>query len=354
MIQNVELSKAEVPGVKTTGKLRLLDVAVALGVSRTTVSNAFNRPEQLSKALREDIIRKSKELGYLGPDPAARALRRSEIHEVAVVFHHNLSYVLSDPLSINFLQGVVRELDARQLSLQLIPNLGRNSHFEAALQTTANALIFHGEIATNIPHEIKSMHKPLVLVDAFSEGTTSISIQDRNGAALAMSHVLGFQPDEIIVLCFPINAEERDRILTEIDPPHSAFIAGERMAGYLSAARQAGFPLNRICWLEIDESAPENAGEQIDRIREKLMKGNRIGIVAMSDRIALAARTTVAEWTDLKIVSIIGFDDIPFAATAGLTTIRQDSYRKGELAVQALLDGVIPSPLSVTLVIRET
>lgn len=354
MTKNTELSKPEVPVVKATGKLRLLDVAAALGVSRTTVSNAFNRPEQLSKTLREDIIRKSKELGYLGPDPAARALRRSGIHEVAVVFHQDLSYVLSDPLSINFLQGVAKELDARQLSLQLIPNLGRNAHFDAALQTTANALIFHGEIATDIPLEIKSMHKPLVLVDAFSEGTTSISIQDRNGAALAMNHVLGYQPDEIIVLSFPINAEDRVQILTEIVPPRSVFIAGERMAGYVSAAREAGFPLNRIHWLEIDESTPENAGEQIERIRDKLELGSRIGIVAMSDRIALAARKTVAAWTDLQIVSIIGFDDIPFAATAGLTTIRQDAYRKGELAVQALLDGVIPSPLSVSLVIRET
>src|SRR2546423_7834544 len=76
-------------------RLTLADVAAALGISRTSVSNAFNRPEQLSKELRDQILTKSKELGYFGPDAKARALRRQEIREVAVVFHHALPYPLS-------------------------------------------------------------------------------------------------------------------------------------------------------------------------------------------------------------------------------------------------------------------
>jgi DNA-binding LacI/PurR family transcriptional regulator len=349
-----KLTKLDVTVASTKGKLTLLDVAAAVGVSRTTVSNAFNRPEQLSKELREAIFTKARELGYLGPDPAARALRLSSLHEVAVVFPQNLSYALTDPLSINFLQGVAKEMDARQLSLQLIPNLGRSDQFEVALQTTANALIFLGGIATEIPLEIRSMHKPLVLVDAFSRGTVSVNIQDRDGAVMAMNHVLKHHPDEIIVLGFPVLSKERFKILNEIAPPHSASITGERMAGYVYAAREAGFPLNNIHWLEIDELAPESVGEQIERIHDKLAIGRRIGIVAMSDRIALSTRSIVSTWTNVKVVSVVGFDDIPAAAAAGLTTIRQDASLKGELAVQALLDGVIPYPLPVSLVIRET
>jgi DNA-binding LacI/PurR family transcriptional regulator len=270
------------------------------------------------------------------------------------VFHQDLSFALSDPMNISFLQGVASELDARQLSLQLIPKLGRTDQLDAALHTTANALIFHGEISVDIPHEIRSMYKPLVLVDVFSPGMTSISIQDRNGAALAMQHVLQQMPDEIIVLSFPIDAKHRLEMLNELDPPHSIFIVGERIAGYVSAARKSGFPLYRIHWLEIDEKAPESAGVQIEKIRKKLTSGARIGIVAMSDRIALATQTTVAGWKNVEIVSIVGFDDIPIAANAGLTTVKQNAYHKGELAVKALLDGVVPAPLEVTLVIRNT
>ena len=40
-------------------RLTLADVAATLGISRTSVSNAFNRPEQLSKELRNQILAKS-------------------------------------------------------------------------------------------------------------------------------------------------------------------------------------------------------------------------------------------------------------------------------------------------------
>ena len=58
----------------------LADVAAHLGVSRTTVSNAYNRPSQLSPALREKVLAAAGELGYTGPDPMARGLRLSLIH----------------------------------------------------------------------------------------------------------------------------------------------------------------------------------------------------------------------------------------------------------------------------------
>ena len=39
-----------------------------------TVSNAFNRPDQLSTELRERIMARAEELGFAGPDPLARGL----------------------------------------------------------------------------------------------------------------------------------------------------------------------------------------------------------------------------------------------------------------------------------------
>jgi DNA-binding LacI/PurR family transcriptional regulator len=54
------------------------------------------------------------------------------------------------------------------------------------------------------------------------------------------------------------------------------------------------------------------------------------------------------------VCAIVGFDDGPAAELAGLTTVRQDATLKGELAVKALLDGLRPAPLPVTLVVRKT
>ena len=54
----------------------LASIAAEVGVSRTTVSNAYNRPDQLSAALRQRVLEAARDLGYPGPDPLARGLRR--------------------------------------------------------------------------------------------------------------------------------------------------------------------------------------------------------------------------------------------------------------------------------------
>ncbi len=50
-------------------------VAAAAGVSRMTVSNAYNRPDQLAPATRAHVLETARRLGYPGPDPAAASLR---------------------------------------------------------------------------------------------------------------------------------------------------------------------------------------------------------------------------------------------------------------------------------------
>lgn len=336
-------------------RLTLADVAAAIGVSRTTVSNAFNRPEQLSKALREEVLAKARELGYYGPDPAARAMRSSAVHEVAVVFHHDLRYALSDPLSLAFLRGVARELDARELSLQLIARLGRRVDRGAAFQATADALIVHAEIDPALAPEAAAARKPLVLVDAFVDGVTTIGTQDRHGGVLAMTHALSRRPDRVLVLSFPIDADGHAALAQPGNPlPPTGHIASERLAGYLQAAREAGFAPSRIDRVEVDERFPDAAAEALAPLRGRYAAGTRLAVVAMSDRMALAARATLAGWRGVETVALVGFDDVPEAAAAGLSTVRQDAERKGELAVRALLDGLPGTLLPVELIIRDT
>ena len=338
----------------TRARLTLKDVAAACGVSRTTVSNAFNRPGQLSASLREQVLTTARELGYYGPDPKARSLRRQELRECGVVFHHDLSYALSDPSAIEFLRGVASELDKRQLTLQVIPKMGRQLRLDAAFQTTADLLIVHAEIGPEFVPEVRAAQKPLVLVDTYVPGLACVSTDDRLGAALAMQHAAAQTPDRVLVLCFQVGEAERRRILAQKRPRRSGFVGSERIAGYAQAAREAGLSDERIDWVEVDDQFPETAVEQVAALRANYPRGTRVAIVCMSDRIALAAREAVAAWHGLSVVALVGFDDIPAAAGAGLTTIRQDNFRKGALAARVLLEGVEPDMLPVELVVRDT
>ena len=334
--------------------LTLADVAQAAGVSRTTVSNAFNRPGQLSEALRERVIAKARELGYFGPNTMARALRRRELREVGVVFHHDLGYALSDPSSIEFLRGVASELDERHLTLQLIPKMGRKLMLEAAFQTTADVLIVHAEIGDEFVPELQSARKPVVLVDAQVAGIPSVRTEDRLGAVLAMRHALAARPDLVVVLCFLVTAQERERVLALQHPPRSGYVGSERVAGYAQAAREAGVALERLLWVEVDDQCPETAAERMVELRPRLPAGARLAIVAMSDRLALAAQKAVKAWRGVTVVAQVGFDDIPAAAAAGLTTVRQDHFLKGRRCVQVVLDGVKPQVMPVQLIVRKT
>ena len=105
-------------------RVTLKTVAERVGVSPMTVSNAFSRPDQLSAALREKILATAAELGYAGPDPAARTLARGSTGTVGILFHGTPRYALSDDFAALFLAVIAEELGRGGLALTLLPNLG--------------------------------------------------------------------------------------------------------------------------------------------------------------------------------------------------------------------------------------
>mgnify|MGYP006137101353 CR=1 FL=1 len=334
-------------------RLTLKDVAAALNVSRTTVSNAFNRPEQLSESLRTDILAKARELGYFGPDPAARALRSREVRQVAVVLHHDLRFAFDDPLSIAFLRGVAEELDARGMTMQLIPKMGRTVSLAYAFQTTADALVVYAEIDAELAPEVKAFSKPLVLVDTGVPGVPSVRMDDRAGAASAMDHALAQRPNRVLVLSFPLQERQRRHRL-DLRSQRSASVAMERSHGYVGAAHRQGFDLNHIDWLEIDETQLATEMDRIGAYLKDLPEGTRLAVLGMADTMALVALEALKGKHRPQVVSVVGFDDIPAAEAAGLTTMRQDGALKGRLAVRQVLDGQKSDPLPFDLVVRRT
>src|SRR5262245_55134199 len=96
-------------------------LAEDLGVSPMTVSNAFNRPNQLSVDLRERILGRASELGYAGPDPRARGLRQGRSGVIGVVSDTPLSYAFDDPAGSAVLGGICSVVEAERMGLLLVP-----------------------------------------------------------------------------------------------------------------------------------------------------------------------------------------------------------------------------------------
>ncbi|HEX6021262.1 MAG TPA: LacI family DNA-binding transcriptional regulator, partial [Solirubrobacter sp.] len=102
-------------------RVTLKHIAEELGVSQMTVSNAFNRPDQLSAELRERILKRAREMGYLGPDPLARGLRRGQAGAIGVVSDTPLSYAFEDPAASSVMAGLCSVTEERGLGLVLVP-----------------------------------------------------------------------------------------------------------------------------------------------------------------------------------------------------------------------------------------
>src|SRR4051812_31783381 len=84
----------------------LATVAAEVGLSTATVSNAYNRPERVSAAVRAKVLAAAARQGYSGPDAAARQLRRGRTDAVGLLLSGDLGYAMRDPATSGFLEGL--------------------------------------------------------------------------------------------------------------------------------------------------------------------------------------------------------------------------------------------------------
>src|SRR3954463_1967910 len=169
----------------------LAAVAEHLGVSRTTVSNAYNRPDQLSPTLRERVLSAARDLGYTGPDPVARSLRRGKAGSLGLVFDHRLRYIFDDPAAVLFLSGVAAGCEEQGTGLALVPQLP-----EGAAELVRSALV-DGYVMFCTPENddrleaVRARGLPYVLVDfsPYVDGPR-VNIDDRGGASAVAQHLV--------------------------------------------------------------------------------------------------------------------------------------------------------------------
>ena len=102
------------------GAVTMKTLAHELGVSITTVSNAYSKPDRLSSELRDQIFAKAKDLGYCGPSAAGRALRSGKTNICGFVFGGQLSAAFSDPFTVQFLSGLSEALEDYDASVLLL------------------------------------------------------------------------------------------------------------------------------------------------------------------------------------------------------------------------------------------
>jgi DNA-binding LacI/PurR family transcriptional regulator len=354
-------------GSKHDGKtdaVTLQTIADKLGVSRTTVSNAFSKPDQLTPKLRTKILKVADELGYCGPDPAARTLRKGKSGAYGVILNESLSYTVADPAAVLLLQGIAEVFDQRSAGMLIIPNSGdRAAGVEPVLSAVVDGFVIYS-LADDDPRvtSIVARKVPTVVIEEpVLDGVALVELDDRAGAGAAAQHVLALGHRSLGVLTFPLSEDGYSGFVDEERMRRAALrVTRERLGGIRDVVTEQGIDWNTIPVYETVintiEEAKRGAGAILDRADRPT------AILATSDVLATGAILAARE-RGLQVprdISVTGFDDIPAAAASDppLTTVRQPLREKGRLAAQMLLDGWEGKPprqiLPTKLVVRAS
>ena len=322
-------------------KVTLQSIANALGVSKTTVSNAYNNTGHLSAQLRSEILRTAEQLGYVGPNPIARLLSTGQVMAVGLTFTDSLSYAISDPAAAKFLEGLTLACEDAALSLMLIPALPRQQQGISMLdQAPIDGLVVYS--APNDSELIRSLtrsQRPVVIVDEPEPLANFdwIGLDDQAGFQAVGAYLFGMGHRNVAVACTRLSLHgHRGEVTPAQFEAASYSVQRNRIIGLRLAGASVGKSVRIDIHEEFDNttSAGEKAGHAI------LDHNPSITAIACTTDVLAIGVMEAARQRGMRIpqqLTVTGHDDIPEAARSSLTTIRQPLVTKGRRAGELLL-----------------
>lgn len=220
----------------------LAAVAKLAGVSPSTASLAFNGSGPVAEATRERVRQAALELGYDGPDPRARSLRRGRSGIIGVVLEEALREAFRDPMNLAMLDGIADVTGAAGNSLLLLTeSAGPGS---ALVDAPIDAAVLFG-CSPVVDDKVRIVQKrgiPVVAIEGRPlPGVVDVGLDSREAtrALAAHLHDLGHRRVALVTLEL-----DRDRHRGVLNPARidraTSFTALERIRG---GAR--GLPLDR-------------------------------------------------------------------------------------------------------------
>jgi DNA-binding LacI/PurR family transcriptional regulator len=317
------------------GRVTLQTIADRVGVSRMTVSNAFSNPGELSAAMRERVLAVADELGYVGPDPAARTLASGTAGTVGVVLTETLQGALTDEVAMTFLGSIADELAPTGLALTLLPSSSREGIVPARDVAIDGAVVYLCDPSSSAVGWLLRRRLPVVFVDQNpAPGIPSVNVEDRSGARAAAQHIVDLGHRNVAIVTTGVPGE-----FGVIDDPlavGAAYVERQRLLGWLDALGAAGI---RPTTVRQPHSSTEDMGYEAGQLLVARTP-RPTAILCFSDALAAGVVRAIHD-AGLQVpddISVVGFDDNPLSRRMrpALTTVRQDVEAKGRAATTAL------------------
>jgi LacI family transcriptional regulator len=309
--------------------ITIIDIARALGVSKSTVSRALQNSHDINAETRKKIMEYAKQHNY-EPNPIAKGLQQQQTFSIGVVVPE---------LKNNFFAQVIEGIDEvvykkgyQIIISQSYEQMDREVETVKHLASRSiDGLIVSVSAKSKQYEHFKTLHKkglPIVFFDRVVEDfqTHQVVIDNRKVAYTATELLIkkGFK-----------------RIL-HITHSNTLSITQERMKGYTEALAKYKIPFNEKLIYYCDY-----AGMTLERVEKNLMKyfsmkNNPDAIFSSGDRITSVVYSCLSNlgYTIPDHIAFVGFSNNTMIDLLNphIIVIRQPAFEMGKAAAELLIE----------------
>jgi DNA-binding LacI/PurR family transcriptional regulator len=318
----------------------IVDVARAAGVSRQTVSNAFNNPERVAPDTLERVRREIKRLGFR-PSLAARSLRRRKAHALGFQLNAGADRTLGNVLDPFLVEATIaaRRHDAHLITFAVGPDQDIIGEYEHLIATR----MVDGFLLTNTGHDdprpawLQSQNVPFASFGRIWDDPTYtgwVDVDGGSGTRAAVRHLIEQGYERVGFLGWPVGSPVGD----------------ERRAGWLTGCHEQG-----VLDAALQVSSLQDVGAAAHAVAPLIGQlGSGGALVCASDTLALGAYTVLR---DERIAigpdfGLVGFDDTDLARALGVSSVQQPLGAIAEAVLNVVInleDGKTPTATGLVL-----
>jgi DNA-binding LacI/PurR family transcriptional regulator len=290
-------------------------VASLAGVSPSTVSRVFSRPDVVAHPTRQRVMDAAHRLGYT-PNPVARSLARG--------CTGNLGIVVPDignafqALTVKAVQARARQEGYALFVADCDDQVQDEERIVRAMVPRVDGLLLAYPLMPDETLAEVAALTPVVVMNRELAGVPSVLIDTTSGARQAVEHLHALGHREVVYLAGP-----------------DGYSNTCRLRGFHETTRRLGMIAAVLGPLEPRVSAGVRAADLV-------LAGSATAVLTYNDEVAVGVVNRLAD-RGLRVpgdVSVVGFDGAALAelATPRLTTVRLPTRAAGVAGVRLLLD----------------
>ncbi len=303
--------------------VKLKDISKKTGYSTTTISRALNGHSDIGA----DTIRKIKkiadEMGYV-PNATARNLKMKKSWTIGIVFEEMSGIGLRHPLFAEILDGFKKSVEKAGYDIMFISS-NKESYLKHAVEKQLDAVfvlcsVFEGDSY----QELAQSNIPVIVIDHFSNNIYNITSDNRESIHEVVSYLYSLGHKKI----------------AHIYGVDTTFTGKKRRQHFYNAMEDLGLELCDEYMVDGNIYTLEDGRRAMRQLLT--LDSPPTAVFCACDMLAIGAIQAINE-AGLRCpddVSVVGFDGIEISSlvSPSLTTVRQRTFKMGEVASEYLID----------------